>query len=627
MTTPAMERLVQEAAAGRSPWKLACRVVSTANITLQGLQTIDGVVVAEGDRVLVAGQTNGAENGIRYASTGKWIRAVDMDDNEEFVIGIVVQLAEGSAYGRSTWTLSAPTNGPMVKDVTSLSFAMSISSDAALGGDPNIDAFTSGTAILVPSGPGHINKLSTSVVAASLPKATLALVGKSIVVQLINNVDIPVSAHAVTPPGIANVTFAAGGHTLTRLAGSWLDEGHAAGETLVVSGSVSNNGTLHPTNVTALVITVSETLASEVDAGKATYAGSTDTINGSPSQIIPGASDPERTVVTIVCDGVGSWTYGGNGGFRVTGLARATTGRSGSQTLAFTDGCMPWLHMGANGSISFGSIPQRGFMRLRLECDSGVTSVTLNAATVFQPTHSLPGSNVFTAAALASVCSALGAIGGYNIYFDLEAWGGIVVLRGWSISDAIVTTFTNVCLKSEKFDTSPWSPTAGTISANVVTAPDGTSNADAFMSNSTGSSDHSVHQPEPTIAGGQPFTFSCYLKAGAVNYAALVADGTFKFIFFTLTGAGTVGANYFGEGSGGIEPASVTIPGAGTDWYRCWVTGTRAHADFRLEIHPASGPVAGNETYAPAASGVAQIYMWGAQEVQASIAGDYVATP
>lgn len=66
---------------GIKPKEIA-RVATTANITLTGFQTIDGVMVADGDRVLVKNQTNGVQNGIYIARTGAWERAADLPAGE-----------------------------------------------------------------------------------------------------------------------------------------------------------------------------------------------------------------------------------------------------------------------------------------------------------------------------------------------------------------------------------------------------------------------------------------------------------------------------------------------------------------------------------------------------------------
>lgn len=58
--------------------KQPCLVTTTANITLSGTQTIDGIAVVVGNRVLVKNQTNTPDNGIYVVASGAWTRAPDM---------------------------------------------------------------------------------------------------------------------------------------------------------------------------------------------------------------------------------------------------------------------------------------------------------------------------------------------------------------------------------------------------------------------------------------------------------------------------------------------------------------------------------------------------------------------
>src|SRR6478736_6645284 len=54
--------------------KDSVRAATTANITLSGTQTIDGVALSAADRVLVKNQTNAAQNGIWVVASGAWSR-------------------------------------------------------------------------------------------------------------------------------------------------------------------------------------------------------------------------------------------------------------------------------------------------------------------------------------------------------------------------------------------------------------------------------------------------------------------------------------------------------------------------------------------------------------------------
>ncbi len=76
--------------------KAPCRVATTANITLSGLQTIDGIAVVADDRVLVKNQNTASENGIYTASTGNWSRTRDFDGSFDVVKGTRVYVNAGT---------------------------------------------------------------------------------------------------------------------------------------------------------------------------------------------------------------------------------------------------------------------------------------------------------------------------------------------------------------------------------------------------------------------------------------------------------------------------------------------------------------------------------------------------
>src|SRR5262249_48730761 len=77
--------------------KAPLRVATTgSNIAPTGLQTVDGVTLAAGDRVLVKDQTNAATNGLYNAQTGPWTRTIDANNSSQFTTGTQVLVAAGA---------------------------------------------------------------------------------------------------------------------------------------------------------------------------------------------------------------------------------------------------------------------------------------------------------------------------------------------------------------------------------------------------------------------------------------------------------------------------------------------------------------------------------------------------
>lgn len=101
--------------------KQSVRVASTANIALSGLQSIDGVVLAAGDRVLVKNQTSAKDNGIYVVpASGPWVRAADADSNAEVTSALLVSVEQGATLADTRWQLI--TDGVIVLGATALTF-------------------------------------------------------------------------------------------------------------------------------------------------------------------------------------------------------------------------------------------------------------------------------------------------------------------------------------------------------------------------------------------------------------------------------------------------------------------------------------------------------------------------
>jgi len=101
--------------------KDSVRAATTSNITLSGTQTVDGVSLLAGDRVLVKNQTSASQNGIYdVVSGGSWTRSADANADAEVTSGMFVFVEEGTSNADSGWVLT--TDGSITLGTTSLAF-------------------------------------------------------------------------------------------------------------------------------------------------------------------------------------------------------------------------------------------------------------------------------------------------------------------------------------------------------------------------------------------------------------------------------------------------------------------------------------------------------------------------
>ncbi|MBL8002854.1 MAG: hypothetical protein JNL05_12935 [Flavobacteriales bacterium] len=98
----AVKQLVDDRVAAVD-WKDAVRVRTTANITLSGTQTIDGVALSAGDRVLVMNQSTATQNGIYVVAAGAWSRSDDANTGLELAWATVTVM-EGTVHAGTRWT-------------------------------------------------------------------------------------------------------------------------------------------------------------------------------------------------------------------------------------------------------------------------------------------------------------------------------------------------------------------------------------------------------------------------------------------------------------------------------------------------------------------------------------------
>jgi hypothetical protein len=92
--------------------KASVKAATTANITLSGAQTIDGVSIVAGDRVLVKNQTASQNNGIYVAASGAWARSSDADTWAELVSAYTF-VEEGATYADTGWVCTVNAGGTL----------------------------------------------------------------------------------------------------------------------------------------------------------------------------------------------------------------------------------------------------------------------------------------------------------------------------------------------------------------------------------------------------------------------------------------------------------------------------------------------------------------------------------
>jgi hypothetical protein len=121
-------------------FKEPVRVVATTNGTLASAyengDTVDGVTLVTGDRILLAGQTSAAENGIYTVNaSGAPTRAVDADASGEIQPGTFVPIIAGTAHAGDVFYCSATGATPWVPGSSTSTWAQFPSLNDLVAGD------------------------------------------------------------------------------------------------------------------------------------------------------------------------------------------------------------------------------------------------------------------------------------------------------------------------------------------------------------------------------------------------------------------------------------------------------------------------------------------------------------
>ena len=186
----------------------------------------------------------------------------------------------------------------------------------------------------------------------------------------------------------------------------------------------------------------------------------------------------------------------------------------------------------------------------------------------------------------------------------------------------------NLLSYSEEFSNAYWTKSASTLTANVISAPNGTLTADQ-LNEAAVSTPHGVFPSSgANVIVGQSYVMSMYVKKGNRSYCGLEAfynTSNGAIAFFNLDN-GTL-LYQFAQGSGySITNSSIT--NVGNDWYLLRGTFTVGAVNGYFGVCMASTQwttgTSYNNTYLGDTSKF--IYIWGAQLVEGTTAQTYLPT-
>jgi len=297
--------------------KAAVIAATTVNITLSGLQTIDGYTTLAGDRILVKNQSLSQNNGIYIASASAWTRSLDMDVWAE-VPSAYMFVEEGTTQADTSWVCTSDPGGTLgVTPITFVQFG-------------SAGAYTAGTGLTLAANQFSITNTSvTSGSYGSSSNTLLATVNAQGQLTSLSATAIAIANTQVSGLGTMstqnanNVAITGGSITGTPISGSTV-----GGTTITASTQFSGPGT--GLTGTASGLSIGGNAATATSATSAGSVTNSLTFNNGGAGGASGSTFNGASALTVSYNTIGAPSTTGTGASGTWGIS--VTGNAGTVT-------------------------------------------------------------------------------------------------------------------------------------------------------------------------------------------------------------------------------------------------------------------------------------------------------